>query len=124
MSLNFLDFEQPIAELEAKIDSLTAVSQHDEKIDINIDGLKKNADTIAAKKQELQTLNKNLENLIKEINDKWEGEASVSYVNMLNKYLTQAKKMESVLNEFYSYTTNVSNTFQNLDQNAAGNINR
>lgn len=41
------------------------------KIDINIDGLKKNADTIAAKKQELQTLNKNLENLIKEINDKW-----------------------------------------------------
>ncbi len=24
MSLNFLDFEQPIAELEAKIDSLTA----------------------------------------------------------------------------------------------------
>ncbi|WP_010284855.1 hypothetical protein, partial [Pectobacterium brasiliense] len=25
MSLNFLDFEQPIAELEAKIDSLTAV---------------------------------------------------------------------------------------------------
>ena len=26
MSLNFLDFEQPIAELEAKIDSLTAVS--------------------------------------------------------------------------------------------------
>ncbi len=27
MSLNFLDFEQPIAELEAKIDSLTAVSR-------------------------------------------------------------------------------------------------
>ena len=32
MSLNFLDFEQPIAELEAKIDSATAVSQHDEKL--------------------------------------------------------------------------------------------
>lgn len=30
MSLNFLDFEQPIAELEAKIDSLTAVSRQDE----------------------------------------------------------------------------------------------
>ncbi len=29
MSLNFLDFEQPIAELEAKIDSLTAVSRQD-----------------------------------------------------------------------------------------------
>ena len=37
MSLNFLDFEQPIAELEAKIDSLTAVSHQDEKLDINID---------------------------------------------------------------------------------------
>jgi len=37
MSLNFLDFEQPIAELEAKIDSLTAVSYQDEKLDINLD---------------------------------------------------------------------------------------
>ena len=37
MSLNFLDFEQPIAELEAKIDSLTSVSRQDEKLDINID---------------------------------------------------------------------------------------
>ncbi len=37
LSLNFLDFEQPIAELEAKIDSLTAVSRQDEKLDINID---------------------------------------------------------------------------------------
>ena len=35
MSLNFLDFEQPIAELEAKIDSLTSVGRHDEKLDIN-----------------------------------------------------------------------------------------
>ncbi|WP_237385876.1 acetyl-CoA carboxylase carboxyl transferase subunit alpha [Xenorhabdus sp. Sc-CR9] len=37
MSLNFLNFEQPIAELEAKIDSLTAVSRQDEKLDINLD---------------------------------------------------------------------------------------
>ncbi|NIG98302.1 MAG: acetyl-CoA carboxylase carboxyl transferase subunit alpha [Serratia symbiotica] len=37
MSLNFLDFEQPIAELEAKIDSLIAVSRQDEKLDINLD---------------------------------------------------------------------------------------
>ncbi|MGL9773943.1 MAG: acetyl-CoA carboxylase carboxyl transferase subunit alpha [Sodalis sp. (in: enterobacteria)] len=37
MSLNFLDFEQPIAELEAKIDSLTSVSSQDEKLDINLD---------------------------------------------------------------------------------------
>ena len=37
MSLNFLDFEQPIAVLEAKIDSLTAVSRQDESLDINLD---------------------------------------------------------------------------------------
>lgn len=37
MILNFLDFEQPIAELEAKIDSLTAVSRQDEKVDVNLD---------------------------------------------------------------------------------------
>lgn len=37
MSLNFLEFEQPIAELEAKIDSLTSVSRQDEKLNINLD---------------------------------------------------------------------------------------
>ncbi|MGK2946655.1 MAG: acetyl-CoA carboxylase carboxyl transferase subunit alpha [Candidatus Malihini olakiniferum] len=37
MSLNFLDFEQLIAELEAKIDSLTSVSRQDKKLDINLD---------------------------------------------------------------------------------------
>lgn len=37
MSLNFLDFELPIAELEAKIDSLTAISLQDKKLDINFD---------------------------------------------------------------------------------------
>lgn len=37
MSLNFLDFEQPIAELEAKINALIAVSNQDDTLDINID---------------------------------------------------------------------------------------
>ncbi|MFV9997666.1 MAG: acetyl-CoA carboxylase carboxyl transferase subunit alpha [Arsenophonus endosymbiont of Dermacentor nuttalli] len=37
MSLNFLDFEQPIAELEARIDSLTAVNRQDTKLDIDLD---------------------------------------------------------------------------------------
>jgi acetyl-CoA carboxylase carboxyl transferase subunit alpha len=37
MSLQFLDFEQPIAELEAKIDSLTSVTRQDDKLDINLD---------------------------------------------------------------------------------------
>ncbi|MGL4858510.1 MAG: acetyl-CoA carboxylase carboxyl transferase subunit alpha [Enterobacteriaceae bacterium] len=37
MSLNFLDFEQPIAELEAKIDSLTAVSRQGETLNVNLD---------------------------------------------------------------------------------------
>ncbi|KMV73932.1 acetyl-CoA carboxylase carboxyl transferase subunit alpha [Rosenbergiella epipactidis] len=37
MSLNYLDFEQPIAELEAKIDSLKSLGPQDEKHDINLD---------------------------------------------------------------------------------------
>ena len=36
MSLNYLDFEQPIAELEAKIDSLTSIGRQDNK-HINLD---------------------------------------------------------------------------------------
>jgi len=37
MSLNFLDFEAPIAELEAKIDALNKINPQDEKLDINLD---------------------------------------------------------------------------------------
>ncbi|MDT9587569.1 MAG: acetyl-CoA carboxylase carboxyl transferase subunit alpha [Candidatus Arsenophonus melophagi] len=37
MNLNFLDFEQPIVELEAKIDSLMAVNRQDTKLDIDLD---------------------------------------------------------------------------------------
>ncbi|MFP3028921.1 MAG: acetyl-CoA carboxylase carboxyl transferase subunit alpha [Arsenophonus sp.] len=37
MNLNVLDFEQPILELEAKIDSLTAVNRQDTKLDIDLD---------------------------------------------------------------------------------------
>ncbi|MGP1924765.1 MAG: acetyl-CoA carboxylase carboxyl transferase subunit alpha [Arsenophonus sp. NEOnobi-MAG3] len=37
MNLNFLDFEQPILELEAKIDSLTAINRQDTKLDIDLD---------------------------------------------------------------------------------------
>ncbi|MGV3346846.1 acetyl-CoA carboxylase carboxyl transferase subunit alpha [Enterobacteriaceae bacterium LUAb1] len=37
MSLNYLDFEQPIAELEAKIDSLKSLERQDEKHNINLD---------------------------------------------------------------------------------------
>ncbi|BBG59861.1 MULTISPECIES: acetyl-CoA carboxylase carboxyl transferase subunit alpha [Providencia] len=37
MSLDFLDFEQPIAELEAKIDSLTALSRQENNIEVNLD---------------------------------------------------------------------------------------
>lgn len=37
MSLNYLDFEQPIAELEAKIDSLKSIGRQDTKYDVNLD---------------------------------------------------------------------------------------
>ncbi|MGP1953487.1 MAG: acetyl-CoA carboxylase carboxyl transferase subunit alpha, partial [Arsenophonus sp. NC-QC1-MAG3] len=38
MNLNFLDFEQPILELEAKIDSLMAINRQDNaKLDIDLD---------------------------------------------------------------------------------------
>ncbi|MFP3019681.1 MAG: acetyl-CoA carboxylase carboxyl transferase subunit alpha [Arsenophonus sp.] len=37
MSLNFLDFEQPIAELESKIESLRSVNRKDTKLDIDLD---------------------------------------------------------------------------------------
>ena len=37
MILHFLDFEQPIADLEAKIDSLTSLTEHEDQLGINLD---------------------------------------------------------------------------------------
>ncbi|ACQ66976.1 acetylCoA carboxylase, carboxytransferase alpha colanic acid synthesis [Candidatus Hamiltonella defensa 5AT (Acyrthosiphon pisum)] len=37
LNLNFLDFEQPIVELEAKIDSLTAINRQDNPLNIDLD---------------------------------------------------------------------------------------
>jgi len=37
MSLNFLEFEQPIAELEAKIEALRDVSRRDESASVDLD---------------------------------------------------------------------------------------
>ncbi|MEA9444036.1 acetyl-CoA carboxylase carboxyl transferase subunit alpha [Candidatus Fukatsuia symbiotica] len=37
MSMHFLDFEQQVAELEAKIDALTALNRQGEKLEINLD---------------------------------------------------------------------------------------
>lgn len=37
INLNFLDFEQPIAELEAKIDALVSINQKDNKLNLDLD---------------------------------------------------------------------------------------
>ena len=37
MSSNFLDFEKPVAELEAKIEALRSISNKDELTDVDLD---------------------------------------------------------------------------------------
>jgi len=51
---NFLDFEKPIAELEAKIDSLKNMDSQEVKLDINLD-------------DEIKLLNKKSRELTKKI---------------------------------------------------------
>ncbi len=52
MSQEYLDFELPIAELEAKIESLRAVSEQDGKIDLDdeIKRLQKKSEELAPRK--------------------------------------------------------------------------
>ena len=51
MSQEFLDFELPIAELEAKIESLRSVTQHDDKINLDdeIKRLRKKSEELTKK---------------------------------------------------------------------------
>lgn len=93
------------------------------KIVINTEDLIKNAESIAKKRDELNALNKQLENLIMQMMAKWEGEACKTYINMMQKYLRQAKQMIKVLQEFQKYAENVSTKFSQLDKNSANKIN-
>lgn len=91
-------------------------------IKIKVDELKKNAVAINAKINELNDLNKRLNDLIERINSSWLGNAAELYVNLMRGHLERIKKMINVLTEYKKYVDNCVNEFSELDQNSANSL--
>ena len=77
---------------------------------------------IATQITELNGFNGRLNALIDEIHDKWKGDASNKYYNLMLSYKQKAVQMESILAKFKQYADTTVNKFQTLDQECASYI--
>lgn len=91
-------------------------------IKINENMLRSNSKAIEVKIQELNEMNQRLNSVITRIEDSWEGDASIAYVNMMQNYAKQAEEMVTVLNEFKSYVDSAVTKFENMDKSAASKL--
>ena len=92
------------------------------KIKIDAAMLRSNSRSLASKIQELTELNRNLNTLLVQIGDSWEGDASRAYINMMQNYAKKASDMVTVLTEFKSYVDSDVNKFESADKSAASRL--
>ncbi len=89
------------------------------RIKINTEGLQTNIHTLERRYNELRQLNSELQALLGEIEEAWDGNACTSYIRMMTNYLNQAQTMEDVLLELKKYAQEVSARFTELDNKSA-----
>ena len=91
-------------------------------IKVNFDGLEQQAGNIANQIQSYEALNTRATNMINQISSSWQGEAATAYIEKINLYLTEARKMVGVLEAFKRYANSSSAEFRELDQACANDI--
>lgn len=91
-------------------------------IKVNFDGLDQQVGAIANQIQSYEALNTRTTNMINQISATWQGEAATAYIEKLNSYLAEARKMVGVLEAFKGYANISSTEFRELDQNCANDI--
>ncbi len=91
-------------------------------IEVNLEALESNSNQLKTKIDELQALNTRLENLIGRMESSWEGDASVTYINIMRSHMEKARKMMAVLQEYKNYVDKAKNEFTSVDSNSASRI--
>ena len=86
------------------------------KIRIDIDTIKKCVADLDRLSDEIKVYKPELEVLIGEIDDTWDGDASEAYVLRLKSYIKQMDKLEKTISEYRNYLNNVKNDFNILDE--------
>lgn len=79
--------------------------------------------TITGQITDLEELNQRLGSLLGQMQDSWEGDASVSYITTMQERKRQAEKMVTVLEEFKHYIEQAKQRFTELDSRSASTIN-
>ena len=90
------------------------------KIDPEI--LKSASTQIASQTTELNGFNSKLNTLLEEIHEKWKGDSSNKYYNLMMMYKQKATHMENVLTAFKKYSDTAVSKFETLDNECASKI--
>ena len=91
-------------------------------IKIDFSSLEKNASDMNSYITQLQTLNTQLDSLIVQVSESWEGTACEAYIAKMQERSRKAKEMIEVLTAFRTYMTQTVQQFRSEDQNNASRI--
>lgn len=92
------------------------------RIKINYAELQKQSSRMANNIQTYQSLINRTKSINSEIGSSWTGDASIEFVNLINRYIDNANKMVDLLNQFIKISTDVSKKFKNVDSSSAKQI--
>ena len=93
-------------------------------IRINYDGLQQQSSAMRSCIHNYEAVISRTNSLLAQIQESWEGNASMNYTQRMANYMQQIRKMIEVLNRFRTISDSVANRFSATDTNCANIINR
>lgn len=97
-------------------------SQNMANIRIDTDGLASGSKTLEMRLADYRGCLSQLDSIIAQISETWEGQASVAYITKITVQKNQFERMIEVLEEFIKYTNKANYEFSSLDESAAERI--
>lgn len=92
------------------------------KIKVDVEALRGNRAELENKIEEISQYNAELEKLIYQIHDGWQGASSEAYYQMMLGYQRRTVSMQQVLEEFKKYVEQAASQFETMDQQGAARI--
>lgn len=92
------------------------------QLKFDIDALRGYVSTMNGHISEYEALNTQLEAMSADIVATWKGESSQAYSQLMGNYVTQAKKLTEILQQFRGYAQDTADKFEQLDASCASRI--
>lgn len=92
------------------------------KITIDIDTLRSYANTMNGHISQYESLNTRLESLSASVTSTWKGDSCQVYGDRMAQYVTRAKSLVEIMNQFKQYAEDTANKFETADSECAARI--